>query len=56
MEHKIGRLIADFWMAICGIPEGLRKIVRLLFSPRIVEFEGHGPFSTIGHSISGSLR
>jgi hypothetical protein len=51
MEHKIGRLIADFWMSIVGLPEGLRKIVRLLFCPRVAEFTGFGLFSEVGEPV-----
>jgi hypothetical protein len=43
-------------MSISGIPKGLRKIVRTLFTPRFVEFHGTGVFSEIGEPVSGTLR
>jgi hypothetical protein len=53
---EIASLIAHFWMDICGIPKGLRALVRELFKPRIIEFRGTGPLASIGELVRDDIR
>jgi len=36
--QPIAGRIGKFWMEICGIPSGLRKLVMELYAPRWLEF------------------
>ena len=53
---KIADLIGSFWMDICGIPKGLRRIARLVFQPRFVFFKALGPLRDIGEPFDGDVR